>query len=86
MRRLMKMNWNEMVQAYPDEWVALIDYEEKGAIDIRGVIVAHGPDRKAFHKQVRELLPDHHDIAVRYTGQLIKDAEIPLLWQITRTA
>jgi hypothetical protein len=81
-----KMNWAEMVQKFPDQWVALADYEEKDSIEIKGIVVAHGPDRKIFHERVRKLLPEYEDLAIRYTGELIKNAEIPLLWQITHTA
>lgn len=80
-----KMTWDELVEAYPDEWVALADYEVNGTVDITGTVIAHGPDKKSFHEEVRELMPQYHDIAVRYTGRLVKNQEIPLLWQITHT-
>jgi hypothetical protein len=80
-----KMTWEEMKETFPDEWVALADYEMDGAVDITGTVVAHGPDRKSFHEKVRELLPEYQDMAIRYTGELVKNPEIPLLWQITRT-
>lgn len=75
-----------MVAAYPDEWVALADYKEDGAISIIGTVITHNPDKKAFHEKVRELMPQYRNIAVRYTGPLVKNPEIPLLWQITHTA
>ena len=79
------MTWDEMVAAYPDEWVALADYELDGAVNITGTVIVHNADKKSFHETVRELMPQYHDIAVRYTGQLIKNPDIPLLWQITHT-
>lgn len=82
---LEKIKWQEMVKVYPDEWVALIDYEQKDAVEIEGVVVAHDADRKTFHEQVGQLLPKHGDIAIRYTGELIENAETPLLWQISHT-
>lgn len=81
-----QMNWEGMVENYPDEWVALANYEENGAIEITGTVITHHPNKKAFHEKVRELMPQHRDIAVRFTGeQLVKNPEIPLLWQITHT-
>lgn len=80
-----KMNWEEMVDAYPDEWVALVNYKEDGATQITGTVVVHNSDKKYFHEKVRELMPQYHDVAVRYTGQLIKNPETPLLWQISHT-
>jgi len=78
-----KMSWGEMVKNYPDEWVALADYKENGAIEIIGTVIVHNPIKKIFHEKVRELMPQYRDIAVRYTGPLIKNPETPLLWQIT---
>lgn len=80
-----KMNWKEMVKTYPNEWVALADYEEKGAVEIIGMVIAHSRNKKIFHKKVRKHMPQYRDVAVRYTGQLIKNPETPLLWQITHT-
>lgn len=80
-----KMNWDELVRAFPNEWVALANYEQVGAIEVTGLVIAHNANKKAFHKTVRTLMPTYHNIAVRYTGQLIKNPEIPLLWQITHT-
>ena len=80
-----RMKWEEIVNQYPDEWVALAHYEEDGAVNITGTVITHNPDKRSFHQKVRELMPRYRNIAVRYTGELIKNAEIPLLWQITRT-
>jgi hypothetical protein len=81
-----KMNWEEMVKNYPDEWIALADYAEQGAVDITGTVLTHNANKKTLYKKVRELMPKYRDIAVRYTGEhLIKNPEIPLLWQITHT-
>ncbi|MBI4125419.1 MAG: hypothetical protein HY609_03960 [Deltaproteobacteria bacterium] len=80
-----KMNWKEMIKTYPDEWVALIDYEQRDPVEIEGIVVAHGPDRKTFHETVGQLLPQYGDMAIRYTGELVKNPELPLLWQISHT-
>ncbi len=77
------MDWKEIVETYPCEWVAIANYKEDGATEIKGTVIAHNPNKKIFHEKVRELMPQYHDIAVRYTGQLIRNPEIPLLWQIT---
>lgn len=80
-----RITWDEMVRAYPNEWVALIDYQQENAVEIKGVVVAHGANRKTFHETVGKLLPQHGDIAIRYTGELIKNPELPLLWRISHT-
>ena len=80
-----KNTWQELVKKFPDEWVALVNYKQKGAEDIEGILIAHGHDRKKFHKEVGRLIPQYKDVALLYTGELIKNAEIPLLWQISHT-
>lgn len=80
-----KMEWEEIKNSYPDEWIAVAEYERIGAIGVSGTIIAHNPDKKTFHETVKNLMPQYHQIAVRYTGQLIKNPEIPLLWQILDT-
>jgi len=80
-----KMTWKAMVKTYPDEWVALANYEQGDTLDITGTVITHNSDKKTFHETVRKLMPRYHDIAVRYTGQLITNPDIPLLWQITHT-
>ena len=80
-----KMTWEEMLGAYPNEWVAVANYEHTGALEVSGLVIAHHSSKKPFYERVRQLRPQYHDIAVRYTGQLIKNPEIPLLWQITHT-
>lgn len=82
------MTWNEIKTVYPDEWVALVEYQygqpsEGGGVN--GVVVAHHPQRHPFHAMVKTLLPQYGGMALRYTGQRIQNPEIPLLWQILHT-
>lgn len=80
------MSWEEMKGNFPDEWVAVADYKRTSAIGVAGTIVAHGRDKEAFHVSVKDLMVKYGKIAVRYTGRLVKNQEIPLLWQISRTS
>ncbi|MDP2599867.1 MAG: hypothetical protein Q8P84_03925 [Deltaproteobacteria bacterium] len=79
------MEWEEIKNNFPDEWIAVAEYRRTGAIGVNGTVIAHNPDKKTFHKAVKNLMPQYHNIAVRYTGKLIKNPEIPLLWQILDT-
>jgi hypothetical protein len=81
-----RMRWDEMKKAYPDEWVAVINYTSDECGDVDGEVVAHSRDKGAFYEELNALVPRYHDVAMRYTGERIKNAEIPLLWQISRTA
>ena len=35
-----KMKWDEIVEKYPDRWVALSDYEKDGPYILEGVLLA----------------------------------------------
>ncbi len=81
-----KMTWEEMKRAYPDEWVVVVDYENAGPVEVNGTVVAHGPDRASFKGQVAKAMKAHGRAAVRYTGELVQESDLPLLWQISHTA
>jgi hypothetical protein len=78
-----KISWNEIKSKFPNEWVALIEYHQKDAEEIEGIVITHHPDRREFHEKIAKLLPTHRNMAVRFTGNLIKNPEIPYLWQIS---
>lgn len=80
-----RMKWNEIAAAYPDEWVAVVNYntDENGCIE--GEVIAHSADKDHFYHDAGKLLPIYKEVALRYTGECIKNPEIPLLWQITHS-
>lgn len=83
-----RLTWQEVQKIYPDEWVAFVDYvasSPSAPTGIDGVVVAHHPERGEFHAMVKTLFPRYGDLALRFTGPRVKNPEIPLLWQITRT-
>lgn len=79
------MKWSEIQNTYPDEWVAVINFntDEKGFIE--GEVVAHSADKDEFYREAGDLLPVYKTVAMRYTGECIKNPEVPLLWQITHS-
>lgn len=79
------LTWNEICRIYPDEWVVVVNYQNKGPVEVDGVVVAHGPDRSQFKDQIVKAMQEHGQTAVRYTGELIQESELPLLWQIFPT-
>ena len=80
-----KMTWEEIKRNYPDEWVAVVDYTPSGAIGVEGIVKVHARERKSLYKQVKSVRKNYKDITFLYTGQLIKNPDVPLLWQISRT-
>lgn len=80
-----KMTWEEVKRTYPDEWVALTDYHTYNGTDVDGTVVVHHPERKQFHALLKALPPRSEGFSIRYTGQRIKNPDLPLLWQIFHT-
>lgn len=80
-----KMTWRQIKKSFPDEWVALTNYELTGPIEVLGKVIAHHSNKKTFYSAVGKIRDQFPNIAVRYTGQLVKNPEIPLLWQISNT-
>lgn len=80
-----KMAWNEMKKAFPDEWVAVVNYTTNEIGDVDGEVVIHAHDKNTFYDELDKTIPKYKGMAIRYTGELIKNAEVPLLWQITHT-
>lgn len=81
-----KMTWEEMKKAFPDEWVAVVNYTSDDVGNVDGEVVVHSNEKSEFYNRVEETIKQYNGMAVRYTGELVKNAEIPLLWQITHTA
>ncbi len=81
-----QMTWEEIKKAYPDEWVAIVNYTSGDCGDVDGEVVFHSNDKSEFYKQAKNVVAQYGGMAMCYTGELIKNAEIPLLWQITHTA
>ena len=80
-----KMTWKEIRKAYPNEWVAVARYENQGAVAVSGEVIAHDDDKKSFYAHSSTLLPSYGKLAIRFTGELVKNADTPLLWQISAT-
>lgn len=80
-----RLNWKKIVRHYPKQWVALANYKSYGPLEIEGQVIAHNRDKRKFHHQLRLKLPQHQEVAIRYTGAIIRNPEIPLLWQISST-
>lgn len=80
-----RLSWREICDRYPDEWVGVVDYEDEGRGDVRGVVVTHHPEKEQFYQLLREAFQKYHDIAGRYTGELITESDLPILWRISNT-
>ena len=80
------MSWNEICQTYPNEWVAVINYKREGPVEVSGVVVGHAPERAQFYASTSQILPKYDRVALRYTGELVQESDLPLLWQISHTA
>ena len=80
------MSWNDICRAYPNEWVAVVDYKREGPVEVSGVVVGHAPERTQFYTSTEKILQKYDRVALRYTGELVQESDLPLLWQISHTA
>ncbi|OGQ44514.1 MAG: hypothetical protein A3H42_03035 [Deltaproteobacteria bacterium RIFCSPLOWO2_02_FULL_46_8] len=78
------MSWEEIQKTYPNEWVAVIDYKREGPVEVSGVVIGHAPERDEFYASTD--IQKYDRVALRYTGELIQESDLPLLWQISHTA
>jgi hypothetical protein len=78
-----KMTWDEMKKTYPDEWVAVVNYTSDEVGNVEGEVVFHSNDKSEFYRHAKDVVSQYGGMAMRYTGELIKNAEVPLLWQIS---
>jgi hypothetical protein len=61
-----KLSWEEIKMRYPDEWVALVDYDwPDGGELVEGVVYAHSQNHGELIK-MQKALPQ---AAVRWTGR-----------------
>lgn len=83
-----KMTWEEMKNAYPDEWVAISNVE--GDVDtpfgnISGEVIIHDADEAAFTAQLKKK-SFNKTVDIRFTGEVLPDNPVgPILWQISDT-
>lgn len=67
--------WIEIQKQFPQEWVAVS----------AGEVVVHHPSKSVFYEDLANLPVTVTDLELRFTGSLIPDEDIPLLWQISPT-
>ncbi len=41
-----KLDWDEIKRRYPDEWVAMVDYDKENHHVVAGVVVSHSSDQR----------------------------------------
>lgn len=72
-----QISWEEVTRIYPDEWVAFANYQLTGPIEVKGEIIAHHSQKQQFYQQLQHIREHYPNIAVRFTGVLVKNPEIP---------
>ena len=67
-----KMNWKEIIEKYPDEWVELVNFDEdENGYLINDIVICHNKDKKSFTKESIKAREEgnYNSVAFRYTGQ-----------------
>lgn len=84
-----KMTWKEIKKTFPDEWVAISDFEEKPTSNyemISGEVIAHSKNEMQFTKELKKIA-SKKTVDIRFTGELLPDNPVgPVLWQISDTS
>lgn len=79
------MTWEEIKKTYPDELVAVANFTMNEYGDVDGEVVIHSPDKEKFYQEVGGVLGRCGEVSIQYTGEWIKNTEVPLLWQISHS-
>lgn len=74
-----RMTWEEMKRVYPDEWLAIVNYTSNDIGDVDGEVAYHSNDKDDFYRHAKGVVDRYGGMAMRYTGELIKNPEVPLL-------
>lgn len=72
---MINSQWPHIQKQFPNEWVAIAS----------GEVVAHHPDKTTFYEELTLLPASVRDLELGFTGPLIPEEDIPLLWQISST-
>ncbi len=78
-------SWNEICRQFPNEWIVVVQYRSQGSVAVDGIVIAHGHNKSVFRGEVAKAIKKYGRAAVRYTGDLVQESELPLLWQIFHT-
>lgn len=81
-----QLKWNEIKKRYPNEWVAVVNYTTTPTGDVNGEVAAHSGNKTEFYRCISDVISQNEGTAVRYTGELITNEAMPLLWRTLHTA
>lgn len=65
-----KVSLLQMKQQYAGQWLAFLVTEETPAGELLGQLVAHNPDRRELHRQLRE--KGVANVYVTFAGPVVK--------------
>lgn len=80
-----RMTWEEIKRHYPNEWVAVVNYTTDQAGDVDGEVAVHSRDKSEFYSYAEAVVSQYGGMAMRYTGTLITNENLPLLWRTIHT-
>lgn len=73
-----QMEWNRICENFPNEWVVVVDYENRGPVEVRGTVMAHGSRKSDLRGLVSKAIQKHGQAAVRFTGEIVQESDLPL--------
>lgn len=67
-----KMTWDEMKDAYPDEWLAVVNCTSDHSGEVEsGEVVAHYNDKDEFYRHAKDIINQYGGMAMLYTGEIL---------------
>jgi hypothetical protein len=65
-----KVNLEQAKQQYAGQWLAFLVSEETPTGELRGQLLAHNPDRRELHRELRERKVER--IYITFAGPVVK--------------
>jgi hypothetical protein len=69
-----RLTWEEIKSRYPDEWVLLIEFDEREDKDDAdwdsAIVAAHAPRRAEAYANAREIVERHKHVGFFFTGRV----------------
>jgi hypothetical protein len=78
------LNWDEIKNQYPDEWVVIGNPAFDGMQIINGIVIAHHADKRVASIEAGERREGFKKITINYTGIIKSNYHIGLLKTIQK--
>jgi hypothetical protein len=78
------LNWDDIKSQYPDEWVVIANPVFDGMKLLKGIVLAHHPDKRVASIEGGERREGFKKFTVSFTGEIKSNTHIGLLRTIQK--